>query len=68
MISFKAAQFPRDVTSFAVLFYMRYTVSYRGLEELIEERGVCVGQSCATYVTAPCARGIVELSRRVVGC
>ena len=40
MISFKGAQFPKEVILFAVFFYVRYSVSYRGLEEIMAERGV----------------------------
>ncbi|MGV8952234.1 MAG: IS6 family transposase [Cypionkella sp.] len=42
MISFKGAQFPKDVILFAVFFYVRYTVSYRDLEKIMAERGVTV--------------------------
>ena len=42
MISFKGAQFPKDVILFAVFFYVRYGVSYRDVEEIMEERGVNV--------------------------
>lgn len=42
MISFKGAQFPTEVILFAVFFYVRYTVSYRDLEEILGERGVQV--------------------------
>jgi putative transposase len=42
MISFKGAYFPEDVILYAVFFYVRYGVSYRDLEEIIEERGVNV--------------------------
>ena len=42
MISFKGSQFPRDVILFAVYFYLRYSVSYRDLEEILAERGVTV--------------------------
>jgi len=40
MVSFKGAQFPRDVILHAVFFYVRYAVSYRDLEEILAERGV----------------------------
>jgi putative transposase len=40
MISFKGVQYPKDVILFAVYFYVRYAVSYRDLEEIMEERGV----------------------------
>jgi transposase-like protein len=36
MISFKGAHFPKDVTLYA-FFYVRYAVSYRDLEEIMEE-------------------------------
>ena len=42
MITFKGAQFPKEVILFAVFFYVRYTVSYRDLEEILAERGVQV--------------------------
>ena len=42
MVSFKGAQYPKDITLFAVFFYVRYGVSYRDLEEIMGERGVQV--------------------------
>jgi len=42
MISFKGAQFPKDVILHGVYFYLRYGVSYRDLEEILAERGVVV--------------------------
>ena len=42
MISFKGTHFPKDIILFAVFFYVRYGVSYRDLEEIMEERGVKV--------------------------
>ena len=42
MISFKGAHFPKDVVLFAVFFYVRYGVSYRDVEEIMEGRGVNV--------------------------
>jgi putative transposase len=40
MISFKGAHFPKDIILHAVFFYVRYAVSYRDLEEILEEMGV----------------------------
>jgi transposase-like protein len=40
MISFKGTHFPKDVILYAVFFYVRYGVSYRDLEEIMEERGL----------------------------
>lgn len=42
MISFAGTQFPKDVILFAVFFYVRYGVSYRDVEEIMEERNVNV--------------------------
>ncbi len=42
MIPFKCAQYPKDVILFAVFFYVRYSVSYRDIEEIMSERGVSV--------------------------
>ncbi|MGX9353482.1 IS6 family transposase (plasmid) [Shimia sp. W99] len=42
MISFKGAQYPKDVILHAMYFYLRYGVSYRDLEEILAERGVVV--------------------------
>ena len=38
MIDFKGSQYPKDVILYAVFFYVRYAVSYRDLEEIMEER------------------------------
>ena len=40
MISFKGAQYPKSVILYAVYFYVRFTVSYRDLKEIMAERGV----------------------------
>ncbi len=42
MISFSGAQFPKEVILFAVFFYVRFGISYRDVEEIMEERGVNV--------------------------
>ena len=42
MTDFKGTQFPKDVILFAVWFCVRLPVSYRDLEEILEERGVVV--------------------------
>ncbi len=40
MINFRGAHYPKDAILYAVYFYVRYGVSYRDLEEILEERGV----------------------------
>ena len=42
MISFSGNHFLKDVILYTVFFYLRYAVSYRDLEEIMEERGVTV--------------------------
>ena len=40
--AFAGFRFPREVISVAVRWYLRYGLSYRDVEELLAERGVCV--------------------------
>lgn len=38
-IDFKGSHFPKNVILYAVFFYVRYSVSYRDLQEIMAERG-----------------------------
>ena len=40
--AFAGFRFPREVISVAVRWYLRYSLSYRDVEELLAERGVTV--------------------------
>ena len=42
MISFKGAHFVKDILLTCVRWYLAYPLSYRQVDELIEERGVSV--------------------------
>jgi len=42
LISFKGTHYPKNVILYAVFFYVRYAVSYRELEEIMQEHGVTV--------------------------
>jgi putative transposase len=42
MVSFKGAHFPQDIILTCVRWYVAYPLSYRQVEELMEERGVSV--------------------------
>jgi putative transposase len=64
MISFKGAQFPREVILFAVFFYVRYTVSYRDLEEIMAERGVGVDNATLNRWVAKYSLLIAIIARR----
>lgn len=41
-VSFKGAHFPKDIILMGVRWYVAYPLSYRHVEELMEERGVAV--------------------------
>ena len=41
-ISFKGAHFPQEIILMGVRWYLAYPLSYRHVEELMEERGVPV--------------------------
>lgn len=64
MISFKGAQFPKEVILFAVFFYVRYTVSYRDLEEILAERGVQVDHATLNRWVAKYSPLIAANARR----
>jgi putative transposase len=64
MISFKGAQFPKEMILFAVFFYVRYTVSYRDLEEIMAERGVIVDHATLNRWVAKYSPLIADTARR----
>lgn len=45
MIEFKGSHFERDVILWVVRWYVAYPISYRHLEEMMDERGVEVDHS-----------------------
>ncbi len=45
MIEFKGSHFEREVILWGVRWYVAYPISYRQLEEMMEERGVEVDHS-----------------------
>ena len=45
MIEFKGSHFKRDVILWGVRWYVAYPISYRQLEEMMDERGVEVDHS-----------------------
>lgn len=67
MISFKGAQYPKDVILFAVFFYVRYGVSYRDLEEIMSERGVAVDHTTLNRWVTKYASATAEVARRGKG-
>ncbi|WP_298855726.1 IS6 family transposase [uncultured Ruegeria sp.] len=67
MISFKGAQYPKDVILFAVFFYVGYGVSYRDLEEIMAERGVSVDHTTLNRWVTRYSGAIAEAARRRKG-
>jgi hypothetical protein len=51
VIDFKGSHFEREIVLWGVRWYVAYPISYRQLEEMMEERGVEVDHS--TYVNGP---------------
>src|SRR5215813_12874193 len=45
MIAFKGSQFEREIILWGVRWYVAYPISYRQLEEMMQERGVSVDHS-----------------------
>src|SRR6476469_4317204 len=45
MIDVKGSQFEREIILWGVRWYVTYPISYRQLEEMMEERGVSVDHS-----------------------
>jgi len=45
MLNFKGMRFPIDVILVCIRWYVAYPLSYRHLEEIMDERGVCVDHS-----------------------
>ncbi|WP_170575970.1 IS6 family transposase [Ruegeria atlantica] len=64
MISFKGAQYPKGVILFAVLFYVRYGMSYRDLEEIMAERDVSVDHTTLNRWVPRYSGAIAEVARR----
>jgi putative transposase len=54
-VSFKGAHFPQDIILMGVRWYVAYPLSYRPVEELMEERGVPIDH-------ATIQRGVVKYS------
>jgi transposase-like protein len=59
MIEFKGSHFEREVILWGVRWYVAYPISYRNLEEMMQERGVEVDHSTLN-------RWVVKYSRQLV--
>ena len=45
MLAAKGMRFPIDIILVCIRWYVAYPLSYRHLEEMIKERGICVDDS-----------------------
>ena len=61
MLNFKGICFPIDVILICIRWYMAYPLSYRHLEEMMEERGVSVVVRQVKYLN-----NIVEQDHRAI--
>ena len=58
-ISFKRHRFPTDVIRYAIWLYLRFTLSFRDVEEMLAQRGIEVSRQTVremgiTSVTCQC--------------
>jgi len=69
MINFKGSHFEREGIPWGIRWYVAYPVSYRQLEEMLEERGVKVDHStigCSQEVNVQFVKPIALLRGRAV--
>lgn len=64
MVSFKGAQFPKEVILHALFFYLRYAVSYRDLQEILAERGVHVDHATLNRLVMKYASTLATVAQR----
>jgi transposase-like protein len=53
VVEFKGSHFEREIILWGVRWYVAYPISYRQLEEMMEERGVEVDRQLADGVRYP---------------
>ncbi|WP_265975602.1 IS6 family transposase [Brucella intermedia] len=63
-IDFKGPHFPKSVILYAVFFYVRYSVSYRDLQEIMAERGVNVDHATLNRWVVRYAPQIADQAQR----
>ena len=63
MSVFKRRRFPAEIILLCVRWYCRYGISYRDLEEMMDERGVAVEPRCSGSL-APAKNTTAKVSAR----
>ena len=66
MLNFKGMRFPIDVILVCIRWYAAYPLSYRHLEEMMEERGVSVDHSSINNIVEQDHRAIKRGFCRIV--
>ena len=64
MINLKGMHYPKHIILFAVFFYVRYGVSYRDLENIMQERGVNVDHATLNRWVVKYSPVIVQLAKK----
>lgn len=70
MSSFKGDHFPKTVILQAVFWYLRYSLSYRDVEELMAERGITVDHAtiqCWVVKYTPLIESEFKKRKKAVG-
>jgi putative transposase len=66
MLSFKGRHFPKAIILMAVRWYVAYALSYRDIEELMNERGVIVDHATVQRWVAEYSPELMEQARKVM--
>ena len=64
MMNLKGMHYPKHIILFAVFFYVRYGVSYRDLENIMQERGVNVDHATLNRWVVKYSPVIVQLAKK----
>ena len=70
MLSFKGRHFPKDLILMAVRWKLAYPLSYRNIEELMEERGANLDHSTVqkwVVYYSPQLEGVFRKKKKPVG-
>ena len=64
MIDLKGMHYPKHIILFTVFFYVRYDMSYRDLEDIMQERGVNIGHATLNRWIVKYSPAIVKLAKK----
>jgi putative transposase len=66
MLSFKGRHFPKEIILMTVRWYVAYALSYRDIEELLNERGVIIDHATVHRWVFKYSPGLMEQARKVM--